>query len=324
MAAPGLESSTVVSRKRKGRALTTGRFGCLEGIPTINVTNGCLFRCTYCYARGYSQAPERGEVHLYWNLPRLLDEELSRKKRLPLWVILNTASDCFQPHPDILETTYQVIQILLNHGVGVSFLTKGIIPHRFYDLFAPFREKIAAQIGLVSFSERYWKSFEPKTPSPVERMENIRKLQAIGIPPEVRVDPIIPFVTDREDEVAHFFERLSRLGVKRVTLSYLHLRPAIEQQLKSELPPLYQKILEACFRTQTWRIVGSSTKTKLLPSAIRRRGYERIKEIAHRAGIKAMVCQCKNPDLEGDLCSSGKTWSATRKYVSSQLPLFRC
>ena len=47
---------------------------------------------------------------------------------------------------------------------GISFLTKGIIPQRFLDLFAQSPDRILAQIGLVSLSDRYWKEYEPGTP----------------------------------------------------------------------------------------------------------------------------------------------------------------
>jgi DNA repair photolyase len=319
-----LDRYEILPRLKKGKVLTPAQFGCLDGIPTLNITNGCIFRCTYCYARGYSQTPEKGAVHLYANLPRLLEEDLLRKRVIPKWVILNTSSDCFQPHPDILDVTYTVFRILLDHGIGISFLTKGVIPGRFFDLFGRSPEKILAQIGLVSLSERYWKGYEPHTPSPEQRIENIRILKKSGISPEIRIDPIIPFVTDREIDMMFFFERLKGLGVRRVTVSYLHVRPAIQQQLMKELSPLHRKVIESCFRTQEWKTVGSSSKTKLLPKPIREKGYARIKEIAERFGITALVCQCKNPDLKGDLCSSGRTRPVLKRKTSAQLPLFQC
>jgi DNA repair photolyase len=319
-----MEGYEILPRLRKGKVLTPARFGCLDGIPTLNVTNGCLFQCSYCYARGYSQAPKEGEVYLYANLPNLLEEELSRKKVVPQWVILNTSSDCFQSHPDILQVTYQVIRILLDYRIGISFLTKGVIPHQCLELFRRAPEKILVQIGLVSLSNRYWKGYEPYTPSPEKRMENIEKLKGIGITPEIRIDPIIPFVTDTENEVMTLFERLKNLSVQRVTLSYLHLRPAIQKQLIKELSPLHRSLMESCFRTQEWKTVGSSTKTKLLPKPIREKGYARIKEIAERLGITALVCQCKNPDLKGDLCGSGRARAGLIRRTPAQLPLFQC
>ena len=320
----GIESYRILPALRKGKVLTPSRFGCLTGIPTLNVTSGCVFQCAYCYARGYSRSPEKGEVHLYRNLPDLLKEELSRKKTLPEWVILNTSSDCFQSHPDILDVTYKVMRTLFNHEIGISFLTKGVIPQRFFALFNKFPGRIFAQIGLVSLSERYWKGYEPGTPSPLERLENIQKLKTVGISPEIRIDPIIPFVTDTEAQAAALFEELKNLEITRVTLSYLHIRPAIHKQLMAELSPLHRQLIESCFRTQDWKEIGSSTKTKLLPKPLREKGYTRLKEIAERFGIAALVCQCKNPDLKGDLCSSGRARRAMGEKVSKQLPLFRC
>jgi DNA repair photolyase len=319
-----LESNKVIPRLRKGKVLTPAQFGCLGGIPTLNITNGCIFECTYCYARGYRQAPRKGEVDLYVNLPSLLKEELLKKKVIPPWVILNTSSDCFQHHPDILNITYEVIRILVDRGIGISFLTKGLIPNRFFDLLRMSPEKILTQVGLVSLSERYWKEYEPGTPSPEKRLENVQRLKEIGILPEVRIDPIIPFITDTEIEVTALFIRLQATGVKRVTLSYLHLRPAIQKQLMTELSPLHRKVIESCFNAQEWKAIGSSTRTKLLPKAIREKGYERIKEIGEGFGITASVCQCKNPDLEGDLCSSGRARMAIGKRTARQLPLFQC
>jgi DNA repair photolyase len=319
-----LDSQRLIPKLRKGKILTLARFGCLEGIPTLNITNGCTFECTYCYARGYSQAPQKGEVDVYVNLPGLLKEELLRKKIVPQWVILNTSSDCFQQHPDILNITYEVIRILVDRGIGISFLTKGLIPNRFVDLFRMSPEKILCQIGLISLSGRYWEEYEPGTPAPEKRLENVQRLKEIGIIPEIRIDPIIPFVTDTEIEATAIFKRLQEIGVKRVTLSYLHLRPAIQEQLMRELSPLHQKVLEACFKAQEWKAIGSSTRTKLLPRTIREKGYRRMKEIGEGFGVTASVCQCKNPDLKGDLCSSGRARMAIGKRTVRQLPLFQC
>jgi DNA repair photolyase len=185
-------------------------------------------------------------------------------------------------------------------------------------------EKVLTQIGLVSLSEQYWKLYEPGTPSPEKRLENVQRLKEIGIVPEIRIDPIIPFVTDTEIEVAALFRRLKETGVKRVTLSYLHLRPAIQRQLMRELSPLHRKVIESCFKAREWKTIGSSARTKLLSKAIREKGYQRMKKIGEESGISASVCQCKNPDLQADLCSSGRVKIAMSKRTSRQLPLFPC
>jgi DNA repair photolyase len=316
-------------REKKSRVLRAGTFGCLRGAYAINVTQGCGLLCAYCYARGYAKAPPKGDVYLFINLPELLRRELDsgRRRWLPGMVIFNTATDCFQPHPDILGVTYQTMVILLERGIGISFLTKGFIPQRFIELFRAYREKIHAQIGIVSLGEGYWRTYEPAAASPAEKLENVERLLAAGVDTEVRIDPVIPFVTDTKEELEALFRSLSQRGIRRASLSYLHLRPAIQKQLSSELPSLHRKLLDSCFESQDWVEVGMSTKTKLLPKRLRENGYGRIRTIAEAYGISTAICGCKNPDMKGELCSPSKVRRAIPKAripQGKQLTLFSC
>ena len=321
-------SLRIIHWERKSSALKPGTFGCLKGAYTINVTQGCGLFCAYCYARGYATAPPKGEVRLFINLPEALRRELdsNRRRWLPGIVVFNTATDCFQPHPDILEVTYQTMTILLERGIGISFLTKGFIPRRFIELFRGYRENVHAQIGLVSLSEGYWRTYEPGVASPREKLENIERLLAAGIDTQVRIDPIIPFVTDTREEVEALFTALGQRAIRRASLSYLHLRPAIQRQLSTELPPLHRKLLESCFQNKDWVEVGLSTMTKLLPKKLRENGYGRMKTIALAHGISAAICSCKNPDLKGEICVPAGLRKAMPGGIrgKKQLILFPC
>jgi DNA repair photolyase len=322
-------SFRVIPKVKKSKALKVGTFGCLKGAYAINVTQGCSLRCAYCYARGYSTAPPKGDVFLFNNLPELLGKELdsTRRRRLPSIVLFNTATDCFQPHPDILGITYRAMVILLERGIDISFLTKGFIPERFIRVFSAYRDKVHAQIGIVSLGENYWRTYEPGAASPGEKLENVERLITAGVDTEVRVDPVIPFVTDTREELETLFRSLSQRGIRRVSLSYLHVRPAIQKQLRAELPSLHRKLLESCFEGRDWVEVGMSTKTKLLPKKLRENGYERIKATAEGYGISAAICRCKNPDMNGEFCPPPRVQMAIARVripPGKQLPLFSC
>jgi len=296
----------IIRKNKRGYALKRCNFGCLSGFHAINITNGCMHYCVYCYARGYSNAPAKGIVELYSNLPELIRKELSspRKRKIPELVIFNTASDCFQSHPDILETTYLCMEELLKRGIHISFLTKGYIPDPFILLFSKRKRLIKAQIGLVSLDNSYTSKFEPFAPLPEKRLENIERLCSIGVIPDVRIDPIIPFLTDTEEHVKRLLSTIKKFGIRNVTLSYLHIRPSILDNLKKELKPEIVKLLDACYYNRPWQEVGTSTMSKLLPLELRKRGYKRIKRIAGSMGINATVCHCKNPDMKASVCVS--------------------
>jgi DNA repair photolyase len=319
----------VTDCERRGRILTKAQFGCLRDTYTINVTRGCEFGCVYCYARGYPEAPRPGRVHLYRNLPAKLAAELDnpRRRSRVRWVAFNTASDSFQTDPAILDTAFRAMEVLLNRGVGVSFLTKGRIPDRFMRLFARHPGIVNARIGLVSLSQRYCDLFEPHAAGPDERLQNIDRLQAAGIESEVRIDPIIPFYTDDEGSIKILLAALASRNVKIVTLSYLHLRPAILEQLVRELPATESGILRSCYETQPWRSVGSATRSKLIPLPLRKKGYRRFSKLSRDYGIKTLICSCKNPDMPGDLCSTAfpaGSLKAKAADAKGQLSLFAC
>ena len=71
----------LIETQRKSRVLNKAQFGCLKDAYTLNVTRGCEFLCVYCYARGYPEAPDAGEVFLYRNLPEKLAAELDNPRR---------------------------------------------------------------------------------------------------------------------------------------------------------------------------------------------------------------------------------------------------
>ncbi len=310
------------TRERKTQVLRKGTFGCLRGIPSINVTMGCLIRCVYCYARGYPGAPGPGRVILFSNIADKLKKELSRKREKVPLVLFNTASDSFQPHPDIINTSLKLIEMLLSRGIRISFLTKGVIPKRFFEMAGDFSDLILARIGINSISPDYQMRFEPNAATPDERTENIRRLKKAEIKTDVRIDPIIPFVTDRKDDFDSLFKRLGELGIERASVSYLHIRPAILNQLRRELDPTNLRLIEGIFMGRQWETVGSSTMSKMIPKELRVRGYLRAEESAERYGIKLSICSCKNPDIPGQVCTPEiASYRRVDKISKTQLPL---
>lgn len=317
--------TTIVRLKRKSAVLTKSTFGCLKNEYALNVTKGCEFNCVYCYARGYPEAPPIGEVCLYENLPEKLAAELDnpRRRKKISRVLFNTASDSFQSHPDILDVTYGAMAALLKRQVGISFLTKGWIPDRFVALFEKKTDLVSARIGLVSTDETYRGRFEPGAATATERLDNIERFKTIGVSVDARIDPIIPFYTDDEASIRDLYENLAKRGITSVSLSYLHLRPAIADQLRRELPRTEFRLLEGCFMAQDWKTVGTSTRSKLIPLPVRKKGYARFEMLAKQYGIRPIICRCKNPDMNANICSAVfREKAADVKSAPVQLRLF--
>jgi DNA repair photolyase len=310
--------------QRKSTILKPPAFGCLKDIPSINITRGCIHSCIYCYARGFTDAPPKGDLYLYVNLPEKLEAELDRKRRLPEWVTFSTASDAFQPIDDVLNITHKAMKILLERGIGVSILTKGFIPPEIIGLFKKCPEKVKARIGIVSMNEDYRRLFEPFATSPMKRLLNIRNLINAGIETSVRIDPIIPNITDSEGEIEHLIKRLKVNGIKSISVSHLVMRPSIINQFVKELPFRIAKELIRLYKGQPWQKVITSARTRLLPQEIRVNTYKMTKDFAKRYGIDCHTCGCKNPDLQWEFCSPWVDFLETTPLdEDTQLELFK-
>lgn len=324
----------IIHRERKSPVLRKSNYGCLKGAHAINVSSGCAIGCVYCYAAGYPEAPGRDTVELYTNLPELLTKELDnpRKRERPRLVIFNTSTDCFQPHPEVLDLTYELFQILFKRGIGISFLTKGEIPERFFRLFEANKDKVRPIIGIASASDKYREAYEPNAAPPESRLAAIKEFIKMGIRVDARADPLIPFVTDTEESLNHLFSELSRVGIDRVTVSYLHIRPGIEKVLMPSLKPMWKKLLESCFPSDEWLIIGGVSRARLVPAPLRKKGYEKARRIAGEYGISVDVCMCKNPDIDGTvICSASRKASIelakageSPEAGTKQLALFLC
>jgi DNA repair photolyase len=285
---------------RRSAVLSSSALECFRGAATINLTQGCAHRCTYCYARAYTNYPGDDRVILYDQIADRLAAELARKRNVPAQVYFSPSTDCFGPYPELQRATFDCMRLLLERGTGVAFVTKGIIGPEFGPLFERHRGRVHAQIGLNTTDPRIAHALEPLAATPRQRLANIERLLACGIPAEARIDPMIPYLTDTPEILADLCRELARRGVNRISAAYLHLRPGIRATLRRELPGpvLRGRILGAFDRGDWLPLRGAGSNIQVLPAPYRRRGFERLRTIAARHGLQLRVCACKNPDLE--------------------------
>ncbi|MDN3512772.1 MAG: radical SAM protein [Candidatus Brocadia sp.] len=309
--------------ERKGRVLTISALKCLSQVASLNPTLGCVHQCVYCYARGYSMYPGDGKVFVYGNMPEKLKKELSTRRKLPAYVFFSTTCDALQPIPQVLRVTYELMEVLLEYGVGVNLLTKGRIPVKFLQLFSQYKKMVHVQIGITTLNRDIQKRIEPYAATPQERIRNIERLCATGIVPEVKLDPLIPGVTDTEPSITDLFRALQGLGVNSTGINYLFLRPQIKKNLQKALggTPFLPEIMRHYQNSKPMNLLAEQSRVIALGVEYRRQAYEKISRRAGDFGIHAYVCGCKNPDItEEPLC--GENWGRHFEKALGQKRLF--
>jgi len=300
----------VIQTDRRSAVLTPSSIACLSRMPTINLTSGCAHGCVYCYTRGYSTHPGENKVVLYRNTLSKLKEELAHKRKRPQAVYFSPSSDLFQPVPEVLELGYHVLEFLLSQEIGVAFLSKGKIPEKTMRLFFNNVDKVKAQIGITTLDENIQRMFEPNTANPQVRIEQIARLVAGGIAAEARLDPVLPGLTDNEDDLRQLFSALAEVGAKSVAVSTLFLRSSVLESLKRNIQnaELLQELLDFYRHAERMAIHAERSSVIALPSAVRKEIYTRIGRIAEEHGIGLVICACKNPDLAHGTCNIGGNW----------------
>ena len=289
--------ATIEHRQRKGPILTPSSLPCLGNMPTINITEGCVHGCAYCYTQGYTNYPGAGRVVVFDNIPDLVKSELAKKRRKPGRVYFSPSSDAFQPLQAVQNVAHETMSVLLYTGVEVAFLTKGAISEQFFGLFSQFPTKVFAQIGITTLDERLQQALEPGTASPSQRLDAIENLTRLGISVRARLDPLAPDVTDTEENLTSLLTELAKRHVKSIAASYLFLRPAFAQYLSG----LLRQFAVEPDRTSPWswhRLADGVGGGQMIDVAERQARFHRLKTLAEKHGIDVHVCACKNPDLD--------------------------
>ncbi|MFH1132142.1 MAG: radical SAM protein [Pseudomonadota bacterium] len=286
----------------KKQVFSIGKIGCVGEVTTLNVTRGCAGECVFCYARCYRGAPEPGTFVLYNNLPSQLRQELDsprRKRPLPKFVVLSSYSDAFLGSEAVTQVTRNCLEILLNRRIGVSFSTRGIVPEEIVSVLGRHPKMVQVHIPITSLSAKYVENWEPGTALPKERLFLVQRLLRVGIVPSIRLDPIIPFVTDGTEQIREVVSAVVGLGLDRAQMSFLHLRPGVAEQLRKEAPMELRRIVLGSFPSER---TGSGAPFDHIPVQQMTSSLRRIQRIAREHGLRISGCHCQNPGLPAGRC----------------------
>lgn len=314
---------TIISVDRRSAVLTPSALACLANMPTVNLTAGCAHGCIYCYTRGYTNNPGMDKILLYANTLEKVEDELARKRTKPDAVYFSPSSDLFQPLPEALELGHRVLGSLFSNGVGVAFLTKGLVPDKTLKLLLNNRDMVSAQVGIITVDEEVRRIFEPNAASIQERLRQIAALTAGGIPTVARLDPILPGITDTPEALGGLFSVLSMAGVTHAAASVLFLRPAVVESLKRNVRDegLLRRLLRYYTDPTRLAIRAERSSVVALQHIVREEIYAAVRRAAGEQGMGVSICGCKNPDLARGTCNIGGAWPR-RPSASAQGSLF--
>jgi len=206
--APSRSGRSAVQMIEVDRALERPTRACARRLAAVDTSRGCALGCLFCPHRFRGLAS--GTLQLRANLPAVLERELrtrEREGRLPAGVLVDPASDPFQPVSAALALTYETLRLLLEAGLTVHLRSRSLVPEGFGDLLRAHADRVRVEVTLFSMDSDLAGLYEPGAADPQLRLDSIRRLRDWGVAASARIEPLLPFVSDTaghlEDLVRH-------------------------------------------------------------------------------------------------------------------------
>ena len=226
------------------------------GMPfkwTLNPYRGCTHACHYCYARRYHAQFELGAgddfasvILVKVNFPEVLSRELARPGWSRELVAVGTATDPYQPIEGEYRLTRRLLEALSNAATPVGLVTKGPMVVRDIDVLQALAAQAACSIYLSvpSVDERAWRSLEPGTAHPLQRLKAVRRLADAGLNASVLMAPLLPGITTSRSAIEATVRAIADHGARAVGANVVRLDQGTREHFLRVLSAEYPHLSE--------------------------------------------------------------------------------
>jgi DNA repair photolyase len=200
-----------------------------------------------------------------------------------------------EPYPNLeakMGLTRKCLEILTKQSCKLQIITKSNIVTRDVDLLK--KKPSMVSLTITTIDDELAKIMEPHAPLPSKRLKAAESLVNKGIPTSIRIDPIIPFVNDNQENL---IKTIASMGIKHITVSTYKVKPDNWQRFRMALPKAAEKLKPLYF--ENGERIG---RYAYLPKSLRLEIMEKMRLIAEKYGIKFGTCREGLSHLNTALC----------------------
>lgn len=226
-----------LNRKEVTKAIRSGTFtdSFFLNLYSLSPYSSCQHGCVYCDGRAekyHLEGDFERDITLRTNIPKLLSKELPKLREISPISIGSGITDVYQPIEADVGIMRSCAEELLTHPFPISVLTKSSLIQRDLDLWQQLNEKsqFNLQVSLTTLNEDIREIFEPGASPISERLETIRLFKETGCPVGVFMMPLLPGITDTEENIIPLLAKLKKLQVDFVMPGFLTLRPGRQKE----------------------------------------------------------------------------------------------
>ncbi len=236
----------------------------VKGMPfdwTLNPYRGCTHGCHYCFARRYhvqfelNAGDEFASVILVkQNIVEVLERELDRPSWTREHVAVGTATDPYQPIEGHYKLTRHSIQALTRARTPFGLVTKGPMVVRDIDVLQEHARAAPCTIymSVPTVDADAWRTLEPGTAPPLQRLRAVRELVDAGINAGVLMAPIVPGFSSSRSKLEATIKAIADHGARFAGCNVMYLQDGtrahflafIEREFPSMRPALRKALSE--------------------------------------------------------------------------------
>ena len=211
---------------------------------SLNPYMGCVHRCTFCYVRGFELRADRPwddrygtSIRVKTNVVEVLRSELARRswKRETIRPLAQRRTH--QPAEGRYRLTRRCIQALAAARTPIRIITRGPLIVRDIDVLVAAAERAPVRVSfsVPTLDREVWRTTEPGTAPPQQRLRALEQLAAAGIEAGVSLAPILPGLSDRPEQLEAVVRAARDAGATHLWCGALHLKPGTREHFLERL-----------------------------------------------------------------------------------------
>jgi DNA repair photolyase len=206
-----IHASTILSKLRGG---PDEWFGISY---SMNIYRGCSHACIYCDTRSLCyQIGSLSDIRVKTNAPQLLMKELKGKKKKGT-IGTGSMNDPYMPVESELKVVRQCLKIIAAFRFPVHVMTKSDLVLRDADVLKDIsRTYLAVSFTITDSRDHVSRILEPGAPPASKRFAALAELAQSGLYCGISMMPVLPFISDTEENVQEMFRMASDSGVSYI------------------------------------------------------------------------------------------------------------
>lgn len=221
----------------------------------LNVYRGCSHRCQYCYALYSHKYLENGKnffdtIYVKTNIVESLEKQLSSKRWKHEVINLGGVTDSYQLIEEKYGLMREVLKLMIKYKTPIVISTKSDLILRDMDLLEKLAKVTSVNVAvtITTMDENIRKQIEPGARPSEKRLEVLKKLAGKNIGLGLHLMPILPMITDNEENIENIFREVSKVPIDYAICGFLNLRSATRVNfldfIKRNFPNLFNDYLK--------------------------------------------------------------------------------